>query len=101
MSTTELHSLDLLTIPVWIVLPHTEELVFANAVAREIMPEPNFSRLRRGIFSTHAQADLPMYLGDLRNHHDIVEIITVYRDGAETLVMLSFLKVLRPPAHRG
>ena len=28
MSTTELHSLDLLTIPVWIVLPHTEELVF-------------------------------------------------------------------------
>ncbi|HEB0853890.1 TPA: GGDEF domain-containing protein [Citrobacter braakii] len=83
MSTTELHSLDLLTIPVWIVLPHTEELVFANAVAREIMPEPNFSRLRRGIFSTHAQADLPMYLGDLRNHHDIVEIITVYRDGAE------------------
>lgn len=83
MSTTELHSLDLLTIPVWIVLPHTEELVFANAVAREIMPEPSFSRLRRGIFSTHAQADLPMYLGDLRNHHDIVEIITVYRDGAE------------------
>lgn len=83
MSTTELHSLDLLTIPVWIVLPHTEELVFANAVAREIMPEPKFSRLRRGIFSTHAQADLPMYLGDLRNHHDIVEIITVYRDGAE------------------
>ncbi|MGV4199137.1 diguanylate cyclase domain-containing protein [Citrobacter murliniae] len=83
MSTTELHSLDLLTIPVWIVLPHTEELVFANAVAREIMPEQSFSRLRRGIFSTHAQADLPMYLGDLRNHHDIVEIITVYRDGAE------------------
>lgn len=83
MSTTELHSLDLLTIPVWIVLPHTEELVFANAVAREIMPEPSFSRLRRGIFSTHAQADLPMYLGDLRNHHDIVEIITVSRDGAE------------------
>ena len=83
MSTTELHSLDLLTIPVWIVLPHTEELVFANAVAREIMPEQSFSRLRRGIFSTHAQADLPMYLSDLRNHHDIVEIITVYRDGAE------------------
>ena len=99
MSTTELHSLDLLTIPVWIVLPHTEELVFANAVAREIMPEPNFSRLRRGIFSTHAQADLPMYLGDLRNHHDIVEIITVYRDGAE--IALSCRLFIRTLANVG
>lgn len=83
MSTNELGSLDLLTVPVWIVSPHTEELVFANAVAREIMPEPNFSRLRRGIYSTHAQAELSMYLSDLKNNHDIVEILTVCRDGAE------------------
>lgn len=45
MSTTELHSLDLLTIPVWIVLPHTEELVFANNVARELMQGLCFSPL--------------------------------------------------------
>ncbi|MDV2015614.1 hypothetical protein RZR71_23265 [Citrobacter freundii] len=43
MSTTELHSLDLLTFPVWIVLPHTEELVFANNVARELMQGPERS----------------------------------------------------------
>jgi hypothetical protein len=83
MSTTELHSLDLLTIPVWIVSPHTEELVFANNVARELMQGLCFSPLRKGTFSTHAQNDLTMYLSDLRNHHHVVEILTVYRDGEE------------------
>lgn len=48
MSTTELHSLDLLTIPVWIVLPHTEELVFANNVARELMQGLCFSLAPQG-----------------------------------------------------
>ncbi|HCJ6376420.1 GGDEF domain-containing protein [Citrobacter sp. RHBSTW-00671] len=83
MSINELHSLDLLTIPVWIVSPHTEELVFANTVARELMQAPCFPPLRKGTFSTHAQNDLPMYLSDLRNHHDIVEILTVYRENEE------------------
>lgn len=50
MSTTELHSLDLLTFPVWIVSPQTEELVFANIVARELMQDLCFSPLRKGIF---------------------------------------------------
>ncbi|WAD31991.1 GGDEF domain-containing protein [Citrobacter braakii] len=83
MSTTELHSLDLLTFPVWIVSPQTEELVFANIVARELMQDLCFTPLRKGIFSTHYQNDLTMYLSDLRNHHHIVEILTVYRDGEE------------------
>ena len=84
MNITALHSLDLLTLPVWIVSPHTEELVFANAVARELMQDPCFSPLRKGIFSTYAQNDLTMYLSDLKNHHYIVEILTVYRNGEET-----------------
>ena len=83
MSTTELHSLDLLTFPVWIVSPQTEELVFANIVARELMQDLCFSPLRKGIFSTHSQHDLTMYLSDLSNHHHVVEILTVYRDGEE------------------
>lgn len=84
MSTTELHSLDLLTFPVWIVSPQTEELVFANIVARELMQDLCFSPLRKGIFSTHSQNDLTMYLSDLSNHHHhVVEILTVYRDGEE------------------
>lgn len=83
MSTTELHSLDLLTFPVWIVSPQTEELVFANIVARELMQDLCFSPLRKGIFSTHSQNDLTMYLSDLSNHQHVVEILTVYRDGEE------------------
>ncbi|MFV7357974.1 GGDEF domain-containing protein [Citrobacter portucalensis] len=96
MSTTELHSLDLLTLPVWIVSPHTEELVFANTVARELMQAPCFSLLRKGIFSTHAQNDLTMYLSDLRNHHDIVEILTVCREG-EDVAMASRLSIRSLP----
>ncbi|MBY5091234.1 sensor domain-containing diguanylate cyclase [Citrobacter freundii] len=96
MSTTELHSLDLLTLPVWIVSPHTEELVFANTVARELMQAPCFSLLRKGIFSTHAQNDLTMYLSDLRNHHDIVEILTVCREG-EDVAMASRLSIRALP----
>ncbi|WP_260864314.1 GGDEF domain-containing protein [Citrobacter sp. Marseille-Q6884] len=83
MSINELHSLDLLTIPVWIVSPYTEELIFANTVAQEVMQDLGFPHLRKGKFSTHAQNDLPMYLSDLRNHHDIVEILTVYRKSEE------------------
>ena len=96
MSTTELHSLDLLTLPVWIVSPHTEELVFANTVARELMQAPCFSLLRKGIFSTHAQNDLTMYLSNLRNHHDIVEILTVCREG-EDVAMASRLSIRSLP----
>lgn len=66
MSITALHSLDLLTLPVWIVSPHTEELVFANTVARELMQDSCFATLRKGIFSTYAQNDLTMYLSDLK-----------------------------------
>lgn len=47
MSTTELHSLDLLTFPVWIVSPQTEELVFANIVARELMRDLCFPHCAR------------------------------------------------------
>lgn len=79
----ELNALDLLSFPVWIVLPHTEELVFANTAARELTQEQTFSRLRKGIFSTYAQNELRMYVADLHHHHDIVEILTVCRDGKE------------------
>lgn len=43
-----LNALDLLTQPVWIVSPCTEELVFANRIAREVMQGYTFSQLRKG-----------------------------------------------------
>lgn len=42
-----------------------------------------FLLLRKGKYSTHAQNDLSMYLSELRNHYDIVEILTVYRKSEE------------------
>lgn len=75
-----LNALDLLTLPVWIVSPDTEELLFANRIAREVMQGYTFSQLRKGVYSTHAQTALPNYITDLRNHRDIVEILTVLRE---------------------
>lgn len=75
-----LNALDLLTQPVWIVSPCTEELVFANRIAREVMQGYTFSQLRKGVYSTHAQNTLPNYITDLRRQRDIVEILTVPRE---------------------
>lgn len=79
----EFNALDLLTVPVWIVSPHKEALVFANTAARELMQENTFSQLRKGLFSAHAQIELSMYITDLRNKRDIVEILTVNSHGQE------------------
>lgn len=77
MSIHCLTALDLLTFPVWIVSPGTEELIFANNTAKQLMQEYTFSQLRKGMFSTHAQDELANYITDLRHHRDIVEILTV------------------------
>jgi PAS domain S-box/diguanylate cyclase (GGDEF) domain len=79
-----LNALDLLSVPVWIVSPQSGEMIFANAVARELMQENTFSQLREGIFSTHAQRQLPDYIEDLRSRQDIVEILTVTRLNAHS-----------------
>ncbi|WP_336220261.1 sensor domain-containing diguanylate cyclase [Citrobacter amalonaticus] len=77
-----LNALDLLTFPVWVVSPCTEELYFANRSAKEMMQHLTFSQLRKGCFSTHAQCQLVSYVSDLRNQRDIVEILTVVRADA-------------------
>lgn len=77
-------ALDLLTFPVWIVSPDTEALIFANSSARHMMQEYTFSQLRKGIFSTYAQHDLPDYIADLRNNRDIIEILTVPLNNSST-----------------
>ena len=80
MTSHNLDALNLLTLPVWIVSPCSEELLFANRIAREVMRGYTFSQLRKGVYSTHAQNTLPQYITDLRNHQDIVEILTVPRE---------------------
>lgn len=84
MTTHNFNTLDLLTSPVWIVSPFEERLIYANSAAQLLMQELTFSQLRTGLYSVSSQNELPKYLVDLHNQLDIVEILTVKRNGEET-----------------
>ncbi|POT55198.1 sensor domain-containing diguanylate cyclase [Citrobacter amalonaticus] len=97
MTTHHLNALDLLTLPVWVVIPGMEEVLFANAAARALAQDATFCHLRNGLFSAHAQANLSNYLIDLRNHRDIVEILTVFRGTQEAALTCKLsVKMLSP-----
>ncbi|STH56304.1 Sensory box-containing diguanylate cyclase [Escherichia coli] len=93
MITHNFNTLDLLTSPVWIVSPFEEQLIYANSEARLLMQDLTFSQLRTGPYSVSSQKELPKYLSDLQNQHDIIEILTVQRKEEETA--LSCRLVLR------
>lgn len=93
MITHNFNTLDLLTSPVWIVSPFEEQLIYANSAAKLLMQDLTFSQLRTGPYSVSSQKELPKYLSDLQNQHDIIEILTVQRKEEETA--LSCRLVLR------
>ena len=83
MLTDHLDALNLLTTPVWVVSPETEELLFTNAAAKKLTAEGSLRDLRTGKYSAWAQHNLAMYLPGLRNQHNIIEVWTVHIDGEE------------------
>ncbi len=93
MITHNFNTTDLLTSPVWIVSPFEEQLIYANSAAKLLMQDLTFSQLRTGPYSVSSQKELPKYLSDLQNQHDIIEILTVQRKEEETA--LSCRLVLR------
>ena len=62
------------------------------------MQDLTFSQLRTGPYSVSSQKELPKYLSDLQNQHDIIEILTVQRNEEETA--LSCRLVLRADRNR-
>ena len=84
MITHNFNTLDLLTSPVWIVSPFEEQLIYANSAARLLMQDLTFSQLRTGPYSVSSQKELPKYLSDLQNQHDIIEILTVQSTPGQT-----------------
>lgn len=98
MITHNFNTTDLLTSPVWIVSPFEEQLIYANSAARLLMQDLTFSQLRTGPYSVSSQKELPKYLSDLQNQHDIIEILTVQRKEEETA--LSCRLVLRADRNR-
>lgn len=81
------HSFDALNFiktPVWLVSPVSEQIIFANIAASDMMRNKTLNDMRLGIYSASAQQQLAMYVPDLKSELDIVEIWTVWRNDQET-----------------
>jgi len=81
MPQAQLDALNLLTTPVWLVSPQSQDILFANTAAQTLTGDQSLTRLRYGRFSAHAQHSLASYLPALRKHEQIVEIWTLLREG--------------------
>lgn len=81
------HSFDalhLITMPVWLISPVSEQILFANAAAAKVMRNKTLNEMRRGIYSASAQTVLSIYVADLKTEREIIEIWTVWHDTQET-----------------
>jgi PAS domain S-box-containing protein len=84
MSQHSFDALHLITTPVWLISPVSEQILFANAAAAKVMRNKTLNEMRRGIYSASAQTVLSMYVADLKTDREIIEIWTVWRDAQET-----------------
>ena len=85
MSQNGFEALNVIKTPVWLISPVSEEIVFANVVATQLMGDKTLDQLRKGIYSANAQALLSMYVPELKTEQEIVEIWTIRsRDGLDT-----------------
>jgi PAS domain S-box/diguanylate cyclase (GGDEF) domain len=76
----EFDALNLIQTPVWVISPASERIIFANATAIEVMGKSTLEDMRSGNYSASAQTSLSLYVPDLKNSREIVEIWTVCRD---------------------
>lgn len=78
MVVTDLDTLNILSTPIWVVLPKNQEILFANKEARKIAGNNiQLPLVRYGRFSAHAQQHLSAYLPALAVDDHIVEIWTI------------------------
>lgn len=87
-------ALNLLSTPVWIVLPAGQEIISANDAAKALSVGIDLTGLRHGSHSAHAEEQLAAYLPALRAREQVIEIWTVRREGrtAPLSCRLSLLK---------
>ncbi|EKS7193774.1 MULTISPECIES: sensor domain-containing diguanylate cyclase [Enterobacter cloacae complex] len=84
MSQNCFDALNLIKTPVWLISPASEQIIFANAAAAQIMGDKSLDDLRKGTYSANAHHVLSMYVPELKSEQEIVEIWTISRDGHET-----------------
>ncbi|EPF2605204.1 TPA: sensor domain-containing diguanylate cyclase [Yersinia enterocolitica] len=77
MVATDLDALNILSTPIWVVLPKNQEILFANKEARKIAGDIQLPRMRNGRFSAHAQQHLHAYLPALAVDDHVIEIWTI------------------------
>ncbi|WP_240902603.1 MULTISPECIES: diguanylate cyclase [Aquitalea] len=78
--------LDALNTPVWIILPATDEILFANRQALAMASRQTVADLRGGCLSARAQERLADYTPSMLQHEQVVEIWTVRgQDEAQAL----------------
>nr|WP_318381597.1 sensor domain-containing diguanylate cyclase [uncultured Enterobacter sp.] len=92
-----LDALNMLSTPIWIINPDTEDLIFANSRALTLSDGHSLTSMRTGTWSAHAQRKLSMYLSHLKKQDDIVEILTLpSADDGTTLSCKITLATLEP-----
>lgn len=81
-----LDSLNMLTTPIWIVAPESEELIYANQQAQSLSKDGTLASMRSGEFSAVAHRRLTGYAISLKNRDDIIEVWSLPSDdGTHTL----------------
>ncbi|WP_139154535.1 PAS domain-containing protein, partial [Enterobacter cloacae] len=74
-------ALNVIKTPVWLISPVSEQIIFANMAATQLMGDKTLDLLRKGTYSANAQTLLSMYVPELKTEQEIIEIWTISRDG--------------------
>lgn len=83
MSQNGFDALNVIKTPVWLISAVSEQIIFANVAAAQVMGNKTLDGLRKGIYSASAQSVLSMYVSELKTEQEIVEIWTINRDGQD------------------
>lgn len=95
MLTNHLDALNLLTTPIWVVSPDSEEVLFANSRAKALAADSTLVDMRTGKYSAWAHQHLARYIPGLQNNDEIVEVWTIFLNGeATTLSCKALLRTL-------
>src|SRR5476651_1239432 len=81
MLPAQLDALNILSTPIWVVSPNSQDILFANTAAQKLAGHGQLLLLRNGQFSARAQLSLASYLPALLKNEQIVEIWTIQREG--------------------
>ncbi len=66
-------ALNFIKTPVWLISPVSEQIIFANVAAINVMRDKTLVDMRKGTYSANAQSVLSMYVPELKSAQEIIE----------------------------